>query len=242
MAKRQHIELPAGTFSYLDQGDGPPLVLVHALGRSAADWNPVLDRLAARRRCLAVDVRGHGDSQRCDEYSFDAMESDLRAFVDALDLDAVALAGHSMGANVAWRFAARSPDRLTHLVIEDTAPPSPDQRVPEPPAEPPEPVDFDWAVVGRIIGELNAADTTWWDRLPSITTRTLLISGSTEDDHLARAHELLSDAELVHLPVGHWIHETAPEEYCDHLARFLGDGWASAGLGLDRGEARDLGC
>ena len=226
VAERRFVELPAGRFSYLEQGTGAPLVLVHALGRAASDWTPVLERLGSRWRCLALDLRGHGQSVRCEDYSFESMEADLRAFVDAMRLDRLTLVGHSMGANVAWLFASRSPDRLDRLVIEDTAPPSPERLVPEPPADPPGPVDFDWSVVGQIIGSLNAADGSWWERLPAITTPTLLISGSSDDELLSLVHEALPAAELVEVEVGHWIHEAAPDEFCDHLERFCGDAGA----------------
>ena len=53
------------------------------------------------------------------------MDADFRAFVDALQLDRFSLVAHSMGANVAWLFAARTPERVERLVIEDTAPPTP---------------------------------------------------------------------------------------------------------------------
>ncbi len=221
MGKRSTVELPAGTFSYFEEGTGPSLVFLHALGRSATDWAPVTDRLSRNWRCIALDQRGHGESVRCDHYSFEAMEKDLRAFVDSLGLDRFSLVAHSMGANVAWLFATRTPGRLERLVIEDTALPSPDRTHPEPPEHPGEPVSFDWNAARQIISQLNRPDPDRWNDLTKVTAPTLLISGSANDDLLNAVHATLPDGQLIEIEVGHHIHQTAPGEYSSSVERFL---------------------
>lgn len=110
------IELEAGWFSYIDSGDADEVVLLlHALGRSAADWQPVIDRLDADYRILAVDMRGHGESCRPPEYSFEVMRDDVLEFADALGLEQFHLIGHSMGATTSILFAERWPGRLDVL-------------------------------------------------------------------------------------------------------------------------------
>ncbi|GAA4981724.1 alpha/beta hydrolase [Yinghuangia aomiensis] len=102
-----------------------PLVLLHGFVGSTADWAGVLPRLAADRRVVAYDHRGHGRSAkpgRADAYTFDALEADLHAFLDALGLGPVDLLGHSMGGVVAQRYALAHPGRVRSLVLMDTAP------------------------------------------------------------------------------------------------------------------------
>lgn len=222
MGVRSRIELPAGEFSYVEAGTGPPIVFLHALGRNALDWAPVFRSLSKRWRCIALDLRGHGESVRCERYSFADMERDVRAFVDSLDLSTFSMVAHSMGANVAWLFAARTPDRIYRLVIEDTAPPSPAQTYPEPPEQSPQPVDFDWNVVGQIIGQLNRPDPSWWDGPSKVTTPTLLISGSANDSLLLDVQAKLPAGQLIHIDVGHHIHQTAPARFNETVEAFLG--------------------
>ncbi len=220
---RSTIRLPAGEFSYLEDGSGPPLVFLHALGRDGNDWTPTIQALSTRWRCLALDLRGHGESVRCERYSFEEMESDVRALVDALELDRFSVVAHSMGANVAWLLAARSPDRIERLVIEDTAPPSPAETYPDPPESPPEPVDFDWEVARQIIGQLNDPNSAWSNGPVRVTAPTLLIAGSPNDDSLTNVLSQLPDGQLIEITVGHHIHQTAPAEFNAAVEAFLAD-------------------
>lgn len=221
MSVRSTLQLPAGEFSYLEDGDGAPLVFLHALGRNAASWAPTIDALSERWRCIALNLRGHGDSVRTEHYSFEEMEADFRAFVDALQLDRCSLVAHSMGANVAWLFAARTPDRVERLVIEDTAPPTPATTYPEPPPQPPEPVDFDWNATRQIVGQLNNPNPEWSTNPERVTAPTLLIAGSPDDDSLAEVLQQLPNGELIEIAVGHHVHQTAPAEFNAAVDVFL---------------------
>ena len=216
----ERVTLSAGEFHYVDRGQGDPVVCLHALGRQAVDWAGVFDRLAADYRCLAFDQRGHGSSPRCDTYSFDLLADDAHEFVDALGLDRFALLGHSMGANVAWRLAARLSDRVTRLVIEDTAPPSPEQTYDEPPVEAPEGVDFDWEAARGILPELNVDDWRYWDEVAELPMPVLLIAGSP-DHPLHGLVGRLPDARIAEIHAGHWIHETEPDAYLELVRDFL---------------------
>ena len=107
------------------RGEGPPLLLVHGFTGSQADWDGVVDDLAATgRRVVTVDQRGHGQSSHAAgeaDYTFDALVADLSAFVDVLGLDDIDLLGHSMGGMVVMRYALDHQDRLASLVLMDTA-------------------------------------------------------------------------------------------------------------------------
>jgi pimeloyl-ACP methyl ester carboxylesterase len=80
--------------------------------------------VAAHYRVLALDQRGHGDSDWDPEARYDAesMTDDLEALLDALEIDRFVLVGFSMGGRVAMTFAGRHPERLAGLVIADIGP------------------------------------------------------------------------------------------------------------------------
>ncbi len=80
-------------------GDGPPVLFCHATGFHGRYWDPIIERVRDRFRCIALDFRGHGDSVLPAEVGLDwwAMADDVLAVVDAFDLAAVRAVGHSMG-------------------------------------------------------------------------------------------------------------------------------------------------
>ena len=81
---------------YSRTGAGPPLVLVHGTGGSAARWNVVVPALAERFTCYAVDRRGRGGSGDAPIYSMEHEFDDIAAVVDSID-EPVNLLGHSFG-------------------------------------------------------------------------------------------------------------------------------------------------
>jgi pimeloyl-ACP methyl ester carboxylesterase len=105
------------SFSYLDSGEGAPLVLQHGLGGDLSQ--PAgLYRSAGRLVCL--ECRGHGHTTPlgpAGELSFQTFADDLLALVDELGLTSFVLGGVSMGAGVALRFAADHPDRVLALIL-----------------------------------------------------------------------------------------------------------------------------
>ena len=121
------------------------MVLVHALGETSADWAPVAEALAPEYRVYALDLRGHGASDWPGAYTIEQLTADLAAFLDALGLGRVTLVGHSVGAPPAYLYAARSPDRVTRLVLEEPAPPWPRRR--RVLTRPDGPLPFDWAAM-----------------------------------------------------------------------------------------------
>ena len=83
--------------AYEQVGDGRDLVLVHGITESRHAWDPVLAGLASRWRVTAVDVRGHGESERRVPYDAVTFASDLATMVQTLGLDRPLLVGHSLG-------------------------------------------------------------------------------------------------------------------------------------------------
>ena len=119
------VEAAGLTFHYNEAGEGHPVVLLHGGGPGATGWsnyNPNIGYLADHFRVIAVDMPGWGQSSpvKAEERDHPAH---LLAFIDALGIDRPALVGNSMGGATSMSFAARFPDRLSHLVT--MGPPTP---------------------------------------------------------------------------------------------------------------------
>ena len=114
------------TLHYLDWGPAtaPPVVLLHGITGHARVWDHLAERLVPGRRVLALDQRGHGDSEAApdDDYRVATMADDVAAFAGSLQLDRFALLGHSMGGRIAIQYAAAHAGRLERLIIVDIGP------------------------------------------------------------------------------------------------------------------------
>lgn len=109
---------------YVEQGSGPPLLLLHGLGKSTADWEEsVLPSLARRRRVVAVDFLGMGLSERGDSfaYGWNLWSDQVAAILDALHIQRADVLGHSLGGTVGVVLAARHPQRINRLVLVGSA-------------------------------------------------------------------------------------------------------------------------
>lgn len=115
------VELPTGaTLDYVEQGDpsGVPVLLLHGLSDSWRSYELMLPHLPPSVRGFALSLRGHGESSRpAGAYRFRDFAADVRAFMDALDLDAAFLVGHSLGSAIVQRFALDHPDRTLGIVL-----------------------------------------------------------------------------------------------------------------------------
>jgi len=102
-------------------GSGPALVLVPGITSPAPTWGFVGERLSRHFDTYVLDVRGRGLSEASDtlDYGVDACAQDVRAFIEALGLRDVVLLGHSMGARIALRAAARGGMPLARLLLVD---------------------------------------------------------------------------------------------------------------------------
>ena len=101
--------------------DEPTYLLVHGLASNARLWDGVAMALQHQgRRVLAVDLRGHGHSDKPDDgYEMASVADDVDALIGALDLDRPIVAGQSWGANVVVELAARHPGRARGIVAVD---------------------------------------------------------------------------------------------------------------------------
>ena len=169
-------------FHYLDWGPAaaPPLVLLHGVTLNAHSWDAAAPALRERYRVLALDQRGHGESEWAADYGTDAMVADVEAFRRALRLERVALLGHSMGGRIAYEYAAAHPDAVERLVIVDVGP------------------DLGEAGLQRVRAALGAPDT--FDD-PEAAFRLLRAANPRPTDATLRHR---AGHSLIQLADGHW--------------------------------------
>ena len=106
---------------YESAGSGPPVVLIHALGLDWRQWRDQIAALAPTRRAIALDLRGHGQSDRPPgPYSLGQMAEDVYGLIEALGVAPTDVVGLSLGGMVAMELALRHPRAIRRLVLADT--------------------------------------------------------------------------------------------------------------------------
>ncbi|MEV4871364.1 alpha/beta fold hydrolase [Streptomyces syringium] len=240
------------TLSYLDfGGPGRPLLALHGHDNEALTFAPLAAALAPRWRVIALDQRGHGESDRAHRYERGEYVADVAALHRHLGVGPVPVLGHSLGGVNAYQFAARHADKVSALIVEDIG----------------AVVDCDWSFTTRLPGvapsrealaaalgeaapclecSFRRADQGWgfsfgiadavasqkalngdhWDDWMSVTCPTLLVHG-TRSDELAAHHaqdmvtRRAGSIRRVELPAGHVVHHDVPDRFADAVAAFL---------------------
>jgi pimeloyl-ACP methyl ester carboxylesterase len=105
---------------YDDRGSGAAVVLLHPFPLARDTWNGLGAELATRRRVIAVDARGFGETPLAGPWSIADLADDLAALLTALGVARATVLGMSMGGYAALAFADRHRDRLAGLVLADT--------------------------------------------------------------------------------------------------------------------------
>jgi pimeloyl-ACP methyl ester carboxylesterase len=99
-------------------GSGPVILLIHGIGDNSTTWTTVQSKLAQRFTVIAVDLLGHGqsDKPRAD-YSTAAYANGMRDLLSVLDIERATVIGHSLGGGVAMQFAYQFPQLVERLVL-----------------------------------------------------------------------------------------------------------------------------
>jgi len=115
---------PAGLQCHVQEWstDGTPCIMVHGFGDASCVWSELARRLSGLRT-IAIDLRGHGNSDwdALQDYDARTLTGDLTEVIERLDADRVVLVGHSLGGEIVLRYAGTS-DRIAALVIVDHGP------------------------------------------------------------------------------------------------------------------------
>jgi pimeloyl-ACP methyl ester carboxylesterase len=117
------LDLPDGKIQVIDRGprDGSSIVLIHCFTCAIDWWDGMLPALERRHRVIAVDLRGHGGSEKpTSGYSIDDQAGLVAEALDRLGVNSAEVVGHSLGGAVAVALAQNSPERVGRVVIVDT--------------------------------------------------------------------------------------------------------------------------
>jgi pimeloyl-ACP methyl ester carboxylesterase len=114
---------PAGRLHIDDGGVGEaaPVVFIHSFAGDVSHWSAQLAHVRQRRRALAIDLRGHGGSDPALQANIPELAEDIRAVLDARNVERAVLVGHSLGGLAALEFAGSSPERAAGLYLVDSA-------------------------------------------------------------------------------------------------------------------------
>jgi non-heme chloroperoxidase len=129
---QNNFKFPRGTFvtsdgvqlSYIRQGSGRPIVLIHGWSQCAEEFKHQIGPLSTRYDVIAVDQRSHGESQKVSYgLRISRLSKDLYELLNELKLNNVALLGHSMGSSVIWCYIDLfGPERLSRIILVDQPP------------------------------------------------------------------------------------------------------------------------
>lgn len=113
-------------YRYLEWGHpgAPAVLMLHGLRSYGMTWDPIARALSDSYRLIAPDFRGRGESDWDPEqdYYTDTYVADTEALTRQLGITRFALVGHSMGGSIAYAYAARHPDQVRAVVVEDIGP------------------------------------------------------------------------------------------------------------------------
>src|SRR5690554_6525675 len=116
----QKVEISNGIeIAYMDEGQGSEtIIMIHGLGSYAPAWKKTIEGLKENYRCIAIDLPGYGISTQGDfSGSMTFFADAVNEFAEALNLDNVVLAGHSMGGQFAIVAALKYPELVSKLVL-----------------------------------------------------------------------------------------------------------------------------
>ena len=105
---------------YDDVGNGTPVVFIHGFPHNRTLWAPQLSALAGQCRCIALDLRGFGESSAVGPWTVSRHADDVAGLLDQLKIPSAVIVGLSMGGYIAFEMVRRHRGRVRALVLADT--------------------------------------------------------------------------------------------------------------------------
>lgn len=115
---RHQVDLYGTRMSFVDEGEGDPIVLLHGITCSAASWNALMPALAEHHRVIVPDLPGHGWSSRArGDHSIAAFALHVRDLLMGLGIERATVVGHSLGGGVTMQTAYAYPELVGRMVL-----------------------------------------------------------------------------------------------------------------------------
>jgi pimeloyl-ACP methyl ester carboxylesterase len=115
-----YAEVGGARLRFVEQGEGPPVVLLHGFASALETWHGVMAELAKKHHVLALDMKGFGWSSRPEgDYSPQGEAQLVLALMEQRNIHGAAVVAHSWGSSVALAMALAAPERVTRLVLYD---------------------------------------------------------------------------------------------------------------------------
>ena len=111
------IEVNGITLSYIKEGNGNPIILLHGNGEDRHIFDELIDKLKIKFTVYAIDSRNHGNSTKSEDYSYETMAEDIHQFIEKLELRDVSLIGFSDGAILGLLITLKYPSTFKKLAL-----------------------------------------------------------------------------------------------------------------------------
>lgn len=115
------IELNGVMYSYLEEGQGQAVLLLHGFTGTKETWNDLTNELKQNFRVISIDLLGHGETEipeKEDRYVMELAVADLNAFLEYKQIEQIHLIGYSMGGRLALYFALKYQNKIRSLILE----------------------------------------------------------------------------------------------------------------------------
>ncbi|WP_078910672.1 alpha/beta fold hydrolase [Streptomyces sp. NRRL S-87] len=237
--------------SYVDfGGTGRPVLALHGHYQEAASFARLARDLGPEWRLIAPDQRGHGHSDRAPDYAREGYVADAAALLEHLGTGPAVVLGHSLGGVNAYQLAARRPDLVAALVVEDIGAevdadnsfvlawphraPTRDALLAALGGSAPYVADAvreyadGWGLAfapADMVASQGLMNGAWWADWTGSDCPALLVRGTRSGvlgaDHAGEMVRRRPGTRLAELPAGHTVRATAPEAYAAEVRGFL---------------------
>ncbi len=111
--EKKYVDIGSEVIAYLDEGQGEVVLMIHGNMSSSVHYEPLISRIQDQYRCIAVDLRGFGDSTYNNRFdTLDELAEDVNLFMEKLGLESVYLVGWSNGGGVGLKLCAMHPEKI----------------------------------------------------------------------------------------------------------------------------------